>query len=69
MLIQLTHPDENFELWIESTEIVALERYRRPKTILIQLEERPDVTAIVLKCGKTLSCKELPIEIMEKIKE
>jgi hypothetical protein len=65
MLIQLTHPEDNYELWIDPTEIIVMERYMKKKssTILTLVDDRPDVTAIVLKSGKTMACKETPAEI------
>lgn len=65
MLIQLTHPMDNYDFWVESTQIAALERYNKPTTTLITLDEKPAVTAIVLICGKVMSCKETPDEIIK----
>ena len=69
MLIELTHPEENYELWIDPTEIIVMERYMRKRSsaILTLADDRPDVTAIVLKSGKTLACKETPKEIFDKM--
>lgn len=68
MLIQLTHPDPNYEFWIDANEIVALERYTKPvSTLITPNAERPDVTAIVLRNGKVLSCKEKPAQIFAKM--
>lgn len=68
MLVKLTHPEPNFELWIETSEIIVMERYNRPESLIIQrLDENPIVTAIVLKNGRTMSCKETPEEIMQLI--
>lgn len=69
MLIQLTHPEPDYEFWIESEEISVLERYNKPTSMLIQLNDRPSVTAIVLKSGRIMSCKETPTEILEIIKK
>lgn len=55
MLINLTHPEENFELWVDFEDIVTLN------------SDKPDVTAIVLKSGKTIACKETPAQIFEKV--
>lgn len=65
MLIQLTHPEDNYELWIDPAEIIVMERYmkKRSSAILTLADDRPDVTAIVLKSGKTMACKETPSEI------
>jgi hypothetical protein len=65
MLIPLTHPEDNYELWIDTDEIVVMERYMRKKSsaILTLADDRPDVTALVLKNGKTMACKETPSEI------
>lgn len=68
MLIELTHPEENYEFWLDPNEIVVLERYNKPKSILINpTGDKPSVTAIVMKNGKILSCKETPSEIFAKI--
>ena len=69
MLIQLTHPEPNYEFWIESEEIVVMERYTKPATSILQLNsDRPDVTALVLKSGKIMSCKETPARVVEIMK-
>jgi len=69
MLIQLTHPEPNYEFWIDSEEIVVMERYTKPATSILQLNgDRPDVTALVLKSGKIMSCKETPAQIVEIMK-
>lgn len=65
MLIQLTHPEPNYELWVDIDDVVVMERYVRPQSIILQLDERPAVTALVLKSGKTMACKETPAEIRE----
>ena len=69
MLIALTHPEDNYELWIDPNEIVVMERYVRKKSsaILTLADDRPDVTALVLKNGKTMACKETPKEIFDLI--
>jgi hypothetical protein len=68
MMIQLTHPEPNYEFWIETDEITVMERYTKPSSTLITLQdERPDVTALVLKSGKIMSCKETPSQIIGKI--
>jgi hypothetical protein len=65
MLIQLTHPEPNYEFWIESTEIVVMERYNRPQSMILTMnDDRPNVTALVMKNGKIMSCKETPSQIM-----
>ena len=64
MIVQLTNPNDEYELWLELDEIIAMERHSKPKSVLIQLDERPDYTAVVLKCGRNMSCKETPAEIM-----
>ena len=63
MLIKLTHPEPNYEFWIDYTEIIVLERYNRPDSLLIKMDEKPSVTALVLRNGKILSCKETPAQI------
>ena len=69
MLIQLTHPEPNYEFWIESTEIVVMERYVKPQSMIITMNaDRPDVTALVLKNGKIMSCKETPAQIFNIMK-
>jgi len=69
MLIRLTHPEPNYEFWIETDEITVMERYTKPTTTLITLQdEKPDVTAIVLKSGKIMAAKETPSEIMAIVK-
>jgi len=69
MLIQLTHPEPNYEFWIDPTEIVVMERYTRPVSTLITMQDdRPNVTALVLKNGKVMSCKETPGQVMELVK-
>jgi hypothetical protein len=65
MMIQLTHPEPNYEFWIDSMEIVVMERYTKPASMIITMnEDRPNVTALVLKSGKVMSCKETPSQIM-----
>jgi len=69
MMIQLTHPEPNYEFWIDAMEITVMERYTRPPSMLITMnDDRPNVTAIVLKNGKIMSCKETPAEIMQIVK-
>lgn len=63
MLIKLTHPEPNYELWIETDEIIVMERYNKPDSILIKLDDKPSVTALVLKSGRVMSCIETPIQI------
>lgn len=64
MLVKLTHPQQHFDLWIDLDEIVVMERYDPPKTqIITEQNDRPRVTALVLRSGKTLSCKETPEQI------
>lgn len=68
MLVKLTHPEPNYELWIDPSEIVLLERYERPNSIIItQQSDKPSVTAIVLKNGKTIACKETPQQILKMV--
>jgi hypothetical protein len=68
-LIQLTHPEPNYEFWLDPDEIVVMERYTKPVSMLITMnDDRPNVTAIVLKNGKIMSCKETPTQIMEIVK-
>ena len=70
MLIKVTHPEPNYELWLDPSDIVVMERYVRPEsTILTMQDDRPNVTAIVLKSGKTMSCKETPTQIMKLISD
>lgn len=70
MLLELTHPDMDFELFIDHSEIIVMERYHRPKTTLITMnQDRPEVTAIVLRGGRTLSCKETPTQIIAMFPE
>jgi hypothetical protein len=70
MLIQLTHPEPNYEFWIDPSEIVVMERYTRPASMLITMnDDRPNVTALVLKNGKIMSCKETPGQIMQIVKD
>jgi hypothetical protein len=69
MLISLTHPEPNYEFWIDPTEIVVMERYTKPVSMLIQMnDDRPNVTALVLKNGKIMSCMETPGQIMQIVK-
>ena len=69
MMIQLTHPEPNYEFWIDPAEIVVMERYTKPMSILIQQsDDRPNVTALVLRSGKIMSCKETPSQIMQIVK-
>lgn len=69
MMIQLTHPEPNYEFWIDAMEIVVMERYNRPPSLIITAnDDRPNVTALVLKSGKIMSCKETPGQIMEIVK-
>jgi hypothetical protein len=69
MMIQLTHPEPNYEFWVDPSEITVMERYTKPVSMLITMQdERPNVTALVLKSGKIMSCKETPTQIMELVK-
>lgn len=69
MMIQLTHPEPNYEFWIDAMEITVMERYTRPQsTILSFNDDKPSVTALVLKSGKIMSCKETPAQIMQIVK-
>jgi hypothetical protein len=69
MMIELTHPEPNYEFWIDASEIVVMERYNRPPSLLITMQDdRPNVTALVLKSGKIMSCKETPAEIAQIVK-
>ena len=69
MMIQLTHPEPNYEFWIDAMEITVMERYTKPASTLIQMnDDRPNVTALVMKSGKIMSCKETPAEIMQIVK-
>jgi len=64
-LIQLTHPEEGYELWLDPSEIVVMERYMRKKSAVLTLvDDKPDVTALVFKNGKIMSCKETPKEVL-----
>ena len=66
MLVQLTHPEPNYEFWIDPSEIIMMERYNRPNSIIItQQGEKPSVTALVMKNGKTVACKETPDQILK----
>ena len=68
-MIQLTHPEPNYEFWVDPSEITVMERYTKPVSMLITMQdERPNVTALVLKSGKIMSCKETPTQIMELVK-
>jgi len=70
MMIQLTHPEPNYEFWIDAMEIVVMERYTKPPSIIIQAsDDRPNVTALVMKSGKIMSCKETPAQIMQIVKD
>lgn len=62
-MIQLTHPQDNYELWVDPSEIVVMERYVRPPTTILMMDETPPVTALVMKNGRVISCKETPSEI------
>lgn len=66
MLIKLTHPEPNYEFYIEHSEISALERYMKVRSELITMmtDDKPDVTAIVMKSGRIFSCKETPKQIL-----
>jgi hypothetical protein len=68
-LIQLTHPEPNYEFWLDPDEIVVMERYTKPVSTLITMDgDKPNVTAIVMKNGRIMSCKETPAQIMEIVK-
>lgn len=67
MLIKLTHPEPNYDLWIDSDEIIVMERYNKPDTILIKLDDKPSVTALVLKSGRVMSCIETPSQVLSII--
>lgn len=66
MLIQLTHPEPNYEFWIDFNDIVVMERYTKPVSMILTMnDDKPNVTALVLKSGKIMSCKETPSQIMQ----
>lgn len=70
MMIQLTHPEPNYDFWIDAMEITVMERYNRPPSIIITAQDdRPNVTALVMKSGKIMSCKETPGQILQIIKD
>lgn len=70
MMIQLTHPEPNYEFWIDAMEITVMERYNRPPSVIITAQDdRPNVTALVMKSGKIMSCKETPGQILQIIKD
>jgi hypothetical protein len=65
MLTRVTHAEDGYDLWIDLDEIIVMERYTRKKSSILTLaDDRPEVTGLVLKGGKTLSCKETPDELM-----
>lgn len=68
MLTKLTHPEPNYELWVNLDDIVIMERYTHPQSVIITTNtDKPSVTALVMKNGKTMACKETPAEIMSMI--
>jgi hypothetical protein len=70
MLIKLTHPEPNYVLVIDTDEIVMMERYIKPKSVIITANGNdPDKTAIVLKNGRAFACTETPDEILDIIKQ
>lgn len=70
MLIKLTHPEPNYDLWVHYDEIVVMERYSKVKSVIITDNmDKPDVTALVLKNGRTMGCKETPEQINALIVE
>lgn len=69
MLTKLTHPLDDHDLWVDLSEIIVMERKHKPKTTLVTLDgDRPEVTGVVLRAGKTFSCKETPDEIIVLMK-
>lgn len=67
MLLKLTHPEPNYELYVDSEEIVVMERFNRPDTLILRPDEKPIQTALVLKSGRIIACKETPAEIAQLI--
>lgn len=65
MIVKLTHPDPNKEVWVELTDISAMERNHRPKSLIIRTDDdEPELTICLLRSGKHITCKELPSEIV-----
>jgi carbon monoxide dehydrogenase subunit G len=65
MLLKLTHPLPDYELWVDINEISCMERKFKPKTTLVTIDNTPEQTIIALKGGKHIACVETPQEIME----
>lgn len=65
MLLKLTHPLPDYELWIDVNEILCMERKFKPKTTLVTLDDTPEQTIIALKGGKHISCIETPQQIVD----
>ena len=43
MLIKLTHPEPNYELWVDFDDIVVMERYNRPQSMILTMnDDRPN---------------------------
>jgi hypothetical protein len=62
-MTRVRHPDPSMELWIDLNEIILMERYTPPPSMLIQLNEHVPKTAIVLRNGKVYACMETPEEL------
>lgn len=68
MLIELTHVIEGYDFWVETKQIVAMERKKKIKTTLVTLDDTPESTVLVLECGKIMQCLETPEQIINIIK-
>jgi len=70
MLIKLMHPLDTHDLWVDVNEIVVMERKKKIKSSIIQPDDEvPEITVVVLKMGKTITCLESCEEIMELVKK
>tara|TARA_R110000868_G_C10911012_1_gene764964 strand:+ start:1183 stop:1422 length:240 start_codon:yes stop_codon:yes gene_type:complete len=69
-LIKLTFADATEQgvhtLWIDPSEIVIMERYEPPKSIIINPNQPKNArTALVFRMGKVIGVQETPEEIMK----
>lgn len=69
MIVQLTHPLETHELWADISDVIVMERKKKIQSTLITLDKNePDMTVLVLKCGKQIACAETPEQIINMMK-
>lgn len=58
---KLTHPEPDYELWVDMSEVVSIERKNeKSKSVILRVDESPPYTRLTLKSGKQLICLDAP---------